>query len=797
MNISSKSKRLFDTMLIGLLVLVGVYLVGGATSYPTNINSTLSNVSSNYTANVLMNWTRAGYRVNITFTINATGVEAINNITIKIPANFTLRSGSLLNYTGGRANAAFGVAINFTSWNSSFVPGQDYYLGWIAGDKAYATWRNLPSASNGSFNTSCTLCNGSGGRFVAEFTTDSLPADGVRTWTIYLGSNDSAAGNRTVFTYDMGIDVGEPVVNGTFTATDGTNTLDNATQDFNGTSKRSGLLGNMLTRKFLVATPQNNITINFTVIDPNLDTVIVRIATENTTGSTPIAYQRGNNYTVKNGWLKTPDNISFGVFINDSTIAGLKTGSIINFVIIANDTIGKPSTALAQIEAERRLVAGIADAGFNFSIVREAPMILSVNNTVKQNWRYSGNVTLEVSIWSNGTADIPRVYWRYENGTTSDVGAWNEMTNLSGWVSDLERTNAFVECAGNLSVTNQNKWQRCNYTNFTATIDTGLLRDGDYNITFKAVNTITNISATANVNSNLTTILNFTVDNDAPSQPTITISSASIETGGSTTLTCSASTDTAGSPITYYIWVKRPGDTVYTMVHTGSSTPYTNTGVIGTYAVKCEAKDDLSHSSFRENTAAFTTTYGASGSSAAAGAGGAGETTTAEFDVDLSDEGLQSGTIKATAGTSKTLSFDGSTTHKITVTAVTEDSATIKIESEPVEITLKVGESKEVDINGDDVNDIKVELKAIKNAEAEVEITELVGAATVAQEEVKAAEEAAAKEAAEEGEKAAAGEEVAPTAGAAKGTTWIWVTAVIIVIVIVVGVILAGKKKKK
>lgn len=51
--------------------------------------------------------------------------------------------------------------------------------------------------------------------------------------------------------------------------------------------------------------------------------------------------------------------------------------------------------------------------------------------------------------------------------------------------------------------------------------------------------------------------------------------------------------------------------------------------------------------------------------------------------------------------------------HKITVLSVEEEKATLKIESEPQEITLSVGGDQEIDVDGDQENDLKVTLDSV------------------------------------------------------------------------------------
>jgi len=67
----------------------------------------------------------------------------------------------------------------------------------------------------------------------------------------------------------------------------------------------------------------------------------------------------------------------------------------------------------------------------------------------------------------------------------------------------------------------------------------------------------------------------------------------------------------------------------------------------------------------------------------------------------------------------------GNETHNITAISVSDESVSLKIESKPVLISLLPGQSKEVDIDGDGVKDIKVTYNGLVDGKADVTYEEI------------------------------------------------------------------------
>src|SRR3989338_4420293 len=112
-----------------------------------------------------------------------------------------------------------------------------------------------------------------------------------------------------------------------------------------------------------------------------------------------------------------------------------------------------------------------------------------------------------------------------------------------------------------------------------------------------------------------------------------------------------------------------------------------------------------------------------------------------KFDVDFSK--ISEKNIEMKQGDVKTFSFNNEITHKISLLEITTESVKIIIESEPITLVLKIGETKQIDINEDNINDIEITLNSISNEKANFVLKKLEGADIVAKEEL---EEAIRKE---------------------------------------------------
>jgi len=113
-----------------------------------------------------------------------------------------------------------------------------------------------------------------------------------------------------------------------------------------------------------------------------------------------------------------------------------------------------------------------------------------------------------------------------------------------------------------------------------------------------------------------------------------------------------------------------------------------------------------------------------------------------EFDVDFSTSTKAS--FSVSQGDIKTFSFNNKTKHTITVLALTSNSMTLLITSEPITIQVNVNGIKRIDMNKDGIDDLEFKLISIVNGKASFEINKLSGALIAGQEEL---EQAVLKEA--------------------------------------------------
>ncbi len=104
-----------------------------------------------------------------------------------------------------------------------------------------------------------------------------------------------------------------------------------------------------------------------------------------------------------------------------------------------------------------------------------------------------------------------------------------------------------------------------------------------------------------------------------------------------------------------------------------------------------------------------------------------------EFNLDFSK--LETKQFAELQASILTVSFDGKTEHTVELKEVTEDSVTLIITSTPQTITLKVGETKNIDVNEDGETDFSVTLNEITDGKAGLDFKKLNGAEEVAKQE--------------------------------------------------------------
>lgn len=138
-------------------------------------------------------------------------------------------------------------------------------------------------------------------------------------------------------------------------------------------------------------------------------------------------------------------------------------------------------------------------------------------------------------------------------------------------------------------------------------------------------------------------------------------------------------------------------------------------------------------------------------------------------------------------------SAGGEASHQIVLNKLTSDSVTLLIYSNPLEVTLKVSESKKVDVDSDGILDILIELRSIDvpHQKADIYFEDITPKKeTAPSEEVKEEEVAEEKPIVPTGEVPAVPEE-------APSKTWLWILIIVVLAVVGVGYVVLNKKGKK
>ena len=222
---------------------------------------------------------------------------------------------------------------------------------------------------------------------------------------------------------------------------------------------------------------------------------------------------------------------------------------------------------------------------------------------------------------------------------------------------------------------------------------------------------------------------NFQVTND-PSVPTASItepSTLSIRTTNSVTYKCTCG-DSQSSIKTCTTTLTKPSGAATSK--TGSATDLIFTGddtnEAGEYTVTCKAVNyvDLSTTVTATNKLLVSTASSSSTGGTSGGSSG-GEAT------QVISEEVTAGTTKDIGTFTETqitqiseqgsVSFKvGTETHTAKVLTVGTDSVTIEVSSTPKQVTLTIGETKDVDTNDDGTDDISISLNAITNGKADI-----------------------------------------------------------------------------
>jgi len=429
----------------------------------------------------------------------------------------------------------------------------------------------------------------------------------------------------------------------------------------------------------------------------------------------------------------------------------------------------------SKLDGNYTLVAVI----YNASIVEPINITILIDNNPPNrlqlvaplNQTFVDNTTIQFGINVSDSMSGNRSYGNLINCTF----------NVNGTGSVRFYTNNSVVVINNTYLQNSTYWFNVSATNFDSGYHVWNISCVDYN---------------NNVNSSVSVLGqnsvryggNFTLtDTIGPTTSAPTLSASSVTEGGSVTITCTGTDSITANP-TEKISIRGPLNADW-QEGIGTS-PYTFTGTndVGTYTSKCYSIDTagMQGGPSAETTFAVTKSAGSSQTSSGSSGGTTGPTVSVNvFAGQTKDLGaIADGTGIINAYQASTVMFSvttssGGTTassHSIKFDEVSyiEGTATVTISSDPITLTLNVGDVKEVDVDSDGTNDLEVNLKSIdENGQVNLVVRDI---------SVLPSEEAT------EGT-------TSTTEEAKVGMSWIWWVLIVIVIVVIIALLLPKKKR--
>lgn len=486
----------------------------------------------------------------------------------------------------------------------------------------------------------------------------------------------------------------------------------------------------------------------------------------------------GLNSTFFNATVATTSTVTNGTWLIHQSPEFNATTTVYQLGNVSG-VLGKNKTDLVASMSDSNIVDGL----WNVSIV-------VTNDSATTGFEFFGLMSATDNVTGNVSGLIQgiRIVKNTNNSAVNltHAGGLTARGNYSGTLQ-LNVTIAAV------NLTTNGTWIAINSSseviiNFTFVIQDlngsygGGLADGNYNITLTWTNITDTLTSTGGVGVAFggsvynATVENIQIDNTVPSN-TVTIddSDAKIITRGKIKVTCDFSDATTGVKDNEVRLTKPNGDVLVVAGVAEKTFRDLETAATGTYTAECFSED------FAGNQQSVTKKFTVRARSSAPGVK---TTTGVRVDYDLSTKETVTATGKE--GRVRDFTIDGTTIHMIEFKEVTETSVIVVFSSHPVEVTLNIGDSAEVDLNDDEENDIKATLVSIISGRARLTIDKLAGAVKITppgEEEVPPEEAVPPREERKERE-------------GISGTTWIVI--LIITIVIVIGYFLfKGKGKGK
>lgn len=476
--------------------------------------------------------------------------------------------------------------------------------------------------------------------------------------------------------------------------------------------------------------------------------------------------------------------------IDCSSPAPIDGNETLNFVFLANDTFNHKIVLNGTDTPDQLNSFWIGlDNGTLSPIIAKVNVTQTTESSISRTLNHgseldgmndylaANTVTFDVELTGGEKPEQVIIAW---NNTGAATTSLTSLGDGGAWVTENLDLSAALT-ASNISHTNVESGINESHVTVVYSTTLNLAGNASNNFVFWVY-----ANNTGNNYTRLSGPHRFTVDGSGPSITMTPPTDRTISPSDSITYTCSA-TDTAG--VSLIKWeLKKPGadyTTIqdYTGLDAGSSDSITfsgssQTSAAGTYTVRCSVKDAVGNVATKEGSGT-TETFSVSYTTTIGGEDGSSGSSGGSADIDLST--TEETTITEKQGVISTFTLDGTTIHTIKIKTVDEVAGTVTIEisSDPITITLKIGETKEVDLDVDGTNDLSVTLNKITSGVADITTKRLTPLPT----------EAPAEEVPTE----APAEEI-PTAPEAASKTWLWILIIVVIVVIGVGYWFMKKK---
>jgi hypothetical protein len=227
-------------------------------------------------------------------------------------------------------------------------------------------------------------------------------------------------------------------------------------------------------------------------------------------------------------------------------------------------------------------------------------------------------------------------------------------------------------------------------------------------------------------NKNVTLTRTITIDSSSPVL-NVGVSASPIAYNTEITFTCDVTDLIDTTPVTT-LSIKRPGDAGFTTI---TSLVYSDTALDGVYTFRCQGSDDSGNTRATDvdfsvdppgSSIESSSSGGSSSSSSSPSLAPESEDTeeVSEINTDVVLVEVASYDYSGSVGdvfdlTIKMSVSDEEEEHSVTIENVDFEgqSATLVVESDPQEVYLNVGETKELDVNGDNIADLSLTLVTV------------------------------------------------------------------------------------